>query len=429
MTEESIVSVLKPAMRSTQLPDWTSAKWVGALDLPASLAPSIELVDSSGYRKARLLVRHRLRPVAFVDVDVIKNIVDGVRLAEIVSRYNHGYQSDVAGPRTDDLPFITVVMCTRNRTASLADALSSVLACDYPRFEVIVVDNASINDATAQYVAQLRDPRVRALAEPVPGLSVARNAGILAARGDVVAFTDDDVVVDPMWLRWFGHAIQTTPKVGCVTGLVPGGEFRTPAQCWFDNQMNWSKNLTKEVFDITRPPVGDRLFPFHVGLYGAGASFAMPRSVLTELGGFDEALGAGSPTGACEDNDMFLRVLAAGHVLIYEPAAVVWHRHRADMAGLVTQVRSYGLGLGAWLTKVACDRSLSPMAFRKLWPAIRHIHGLTVPAHVNNFDMPSNLRRIQIMSTLRGPLAYARSRRQGRRANPLTCVSDGRHRA
>src|ERR1700758_4326896 len=111
MSEESMMSVLKPAMKSTQLPQCMSAKWVGALDLPARLAPSIELLDSSGYRKARLLVRHRLRPVAFVDVDVINNIVDGVRLGEIVSWWNHGYQSDIAGPRTDDLPFITVVIC------------------------------------------------------------------------------------------------------------------------------------------------------------------------------------------------------------------------------------------------------------------------------------------------------------------------------
>jgi glycosyltransferase involved in cell wall biosynthesis len=419
MTKESIVSLLKPAMKNPQPPQWRSAKWVGALDLPATLAPSIELLDSGGYRKARLLVRHRRRPMTFVDVDVDNNVVDGVQLSEIVSEWNRGNPSDIAAPRTDDLPFITVIIGTRNRRASLEEALASVLACDYPRFEVIVVDNASNDDATVQYVTHLGDPRVRALREPVPGVSMARNAGIRAARGDVVAFTDDDVVVDPMWLRWLGHAIQAAPTVGCVTGLVPGGELRTPEQCWFENQMNWSKNLTGEEFDITHPPVGDKLFPFHVALYGAGANFAMPRSVIGELGGFDEALGAGSPTGGGDDIDMFVRVLVAGYVLLYEPAAIVWHRHRADMAGLVTQVRGYGLGLGAWLTKVACDRSLSPMALPKLWPAMRHFHRLTTPAQVDDFDVASNLRRIQIMSTLRGPLAYGSSRRRGLRANPL----------
>lgn len=426
MTEDSIVSVLKPAMKNPQLPQWPLAKWVGALDLPAELAPSIELLDSGGYRKARLLVRHRLRPVTFVEVDVVDNFIDGVHLSEIVSRLPAVHPSEVAALRADDLPFITVVICTRDRTALLQEALASVLACDYPRFEVIVVDNASSDPSTLQYVAQLRDPRVRAVTEPMPGQGLARNAGVVAARGDVVAFTDDDVVVDPMWLRWLGDAVQRAPRVGCVTGLVAGGEFRTPEQCWFENHVNWSKNLARKEFEITRPPVGNKLFPFQVGLYGAGANFAMPRSVLMQLGGFDEALGPGSPCCACDDNDMFLRLVAAGHVLVYEPAALVWHRHRADMAGLVTQAQGYGISLGAWLTKVACDPSLSPMAFRRLWSAIRHLHRLTIPTRVDDFDRPSNLRRIQIMSILRGPPAYAQSRRQGRLARPLTCASHRR---
>ena len=150
MTEESIVSVLKPAMKIAQVPQWPSARWVGGLDLPAKLAPSIELLDSSGYCRARLLVRHRGRPVTFVDVDVVDHMVDGVRLGEMVSQWNLGHPSDIATLSTDDLPFITVVMCTRNRAIALEDALASVLACDYPRFEVIVVDNASADDSTVE---------------------------------------------------------------------------------------------------------------------------------------------------------------------------------------------------------------------------------------------------------------------------------------
>lgn len=419
MTEESIVSVLKPAMKIAQVPQWPSARWVGGLDLPAKLAPSIELLDSSGYCRARLLVRHRGRPVTFVDVDVVDHMVDGVRLGEMVSQWNLGHPSDIATLSADDLPFITVVMCTRNRAASLEDALASVLACDYPRFEVIVVDNASTDDSTVTYVTGLRDPRVRVLTEPVPGLSFARNTGVLAALGDVVAFTDDDVVVDPKWLLWFGRAVRSASAVGCVTGLVPGGELRTPEQYWFDTQMSWSNNLARQVFDIARPPVGNKLFPFQVGLYGTGANFAMPRSVIIDLGGFDEALGVGSPTGAGEDIDMFLRVVAAGQLLVYEPAAIVWHRHRADMSGLVAQARGYGLGVGAWLTKVACDRSLAPMALRRLWSGLVHFHRITSPPHVDDFDVPSKLRRTQIVSHLRGPLVYVRSRRGGRQANPL----------
>lgn len=419
MTTDSFVSALHPAMATRQSPEWPSARWVGALDLPAKLAPSIELVDSTGYRRARLLVRNRMRPVTFIEVDVAEGFIDGVNLSELVSRLAPARRPDIAALSSNDLPFITVVICTRNRTASLQEALASVLACDYPQFEVVVVDNASTDPSTAQYIGQLRDSRVRLVTEPMPGQSAARNAGILAARGDVVAYTDDDVAVDPMWLRWLGHTIQTVPGAGCVTGLVAGGEFRTPEQSWFEDQVNWSRHLTREEFQISRPPRGNKLFPFQVGLYGAGANFAMPRSVLLKLGGFDEAFGPGSPCAASDDNDMFVRVVAAGHVLIREPAAVVWHRHRADMASLTTQAEGYGLALGAWLTKVACDRSLSPMALRRLWTALRHLYRLTVRPSVIDFDKAAKLRRIQFQSFLRGPLAYSRSRRQGRRANPL----------
>jgi GT2 family glycosyltransferase len=418
MTPEPL-SVLTPAMRNPKLPSWPSAKWVGPLDLPAKLAPSIHLVDSTGYRKARLLVRNQLRPVAFLEVNVVDNQVDGSELDRLVSAWNVDQAPVLVETNAIDLPFITVVICTRNRMTLLREALESVLACDYPHFEIIVVDNASDDDATVQYVCGLSDPRVRVLVEPTPGLSVARNAGILAARGEVVAFTDDDVVVDGMWLRWFAEAIRTESAVGCVTGLVPSGELRTPTQWIFEKQVHWS-HLTRERFHIAAPPAGNRLFPFQVGLYGAGASFAMPRSVLLQMGGFDEGLGIGSPTGGGEDIDMFVRVLITGRPLVYEPAAVVWHRHRADIEALASQAHGYGLGLGAWLTKVACDGSLRPMALRRLWDAMWHMRRLTRAPNVEGLIPPPTLRRTQIAALIRGPFAYARSRREHRRPNPLS---------
>lgn len=419
MDDSCVVATLKPAMASPQRPDWPSAKWVGVLDLPAALAPSIQLMNANGYRKARLLVRQQFRPVAFVEADVVDNIVDGVRLSEMVSCWNRGIPADLEAPPAEDLPFITVVICTRNRAASLQEALASVLACDYPRFEVIVVENSPSDCTTAGYVSWLADSRVRTIAEPMAGLSIARNTGVLAARGDVVAFTDDDVVVDPRWLRRLGSTIGATPAAACVTGLVCGGELRTPEQQWFENQVSWSRNLTRTEFDITRPPPGDKVFPFHPALYGTGANFAIRRSVLLEVGGFDEALGAGSPVGAGEDIDTFVRVLVAGHTLIYEPSAVVWHRHRAEMSDLLTQLHEYSLGMGAWLTKVACDRSLSRLAVRRIWPAMRHFRTLTSPPEREDLDATRTLRRIRFTLTVRGSLAFFKSRRRKFRPSPL----------
>ena len=414
------LSELRPPMKSPWVPRWPYATWAGILDLPVALADSIQVTGASGYRQARLLVRQQSRPVTFVHADIADDRIDGASLAPMVSQWNRDTDnSSAVGAEPTDLPSMTVVISTRNRTTSLRQALASVLACDYADFEVVVVDNASDDDSTVQYVKDLADRRVRVVAEPVPGLAVARNAGVLAARGDVVAFTDDDVVVDSMWLHWLGTAIKESPKIGCVTGLVPSGELRTPTQSYFEKQVHWSRSLKREIFDIALPPPYSSIFPFQVGLYGTGASFAMPRSVVLDLGGFDEALGVGSPTGGGEDIDMFVRVLSSGRQLIYEPAAIVWHRHRADMPALVAQARGYGLGLGAWLTKVACDRSLMPMAVRRVWRAVGQLRRVTEPPEVDGFSPPPKLRRTQITAIVGGPFAYIAARRQGRRATPL----------
>jgi GT2 family glycosyltransferase len=416
---------LMPAMKNAEPPCWPGASWIGAIDLPAKLGARIELADSAGYRQARLLVREQTRPVAFVDIDIVDGCIDGDRLERWLATREPAVGPVVAAVDPDRLPSVTVVICTRNRTALLKTALASVLACDYPDFDVVVVDNASDDAATVEYVESLSEPRVQVRVEPVAGLAVARNTGIMAARGSVVAFTDDDVVVDRMWLRRLGEAFATDPSIGCVTGLVPSGELRTPAQSVFEKlvqkqaQVQWSSKLTRESFDIAQPPPGNPLFPFQMGLYGTGANFAMPRAVLTKLGGFDEGLGVGSPAGGGEDIDIFIRVITAGYRLVYEPAAIVWHRHRPEMSALEEQVHTYGLGLGAWMTKVACDRALAPMALRRAWWAARRLQLLAPPPGVKGVDLPPGMRRKRIAAILRGPLALAKSRLQGRRARPL----------
>ena len=418
---EPTVSMVTPAMKNAEPPCWQGASWVGALDLPARFGDRISLADSAGYRKARLLVRERTRPVAFVDIDVVDGCIDGGQLQQVLSTCPALPVVPAVDP--DRLPSVTIVICTRNRTALLKTALASVLACDYPDFDVVVVDNASDDASTVEYVESLSEPRVQVRVEPVPGLAVARNAGIRAAGGHVVAFTDDDVVVDRMWLRRIGEAFATDASVGCVTGLVVSGELRTPAQDMFEKlaqkQAQWSSKLTRETYEIARPPAGNPLFPFQMGLYGTGANLALRRAVLNKLGGFDDGLGIGSPAGGGEDIDMFLRVITAGYRLVYEPAAFIWHRPHSEMSALESEVRTYGLGISAFMTKVACDRVLAPMALRRAWWAVQRLHLLTPLPGVEGISLPPGLRRKKIAAILGGPLALAKSRRQGRRARPL----------
>lgn len=412
------IDTLYPAMPQLGTPTWAGAVWVGAVGVADTFADVVTLDSGDGFASARLLVRDGLRPIGFVEIDVVDGKVAGSDLAREVGAMTVGAGGTNASSTSDATPHITVVLCTRNRVDHLRTALKSVLAVDYPHFDVVVVDNASDDSATFDYVEKHPDPRVSAVVEPTPGLAVARNCGLRAATGEIVAFTDDDVVVDAGWLRALAVAFADA-RVGCVSGLVPSGELRTPTQSYFEQRVQWSDSLERVVFDLAAPPEGNRLFPFRVGVYGTGANFALRRSTVFDLGGFDEGLGVGSPTGGGEDIDMFVRVVVSGARLVFEPSAIVWHRHRDDVDALIVQARGYGLGLGAWLTKVAVTRSLGPMALRRAFSAARHLRDITATTEVAGEPTPPSVRRAEIAAIAKGPFAYAKSRRAGRRAAPL----------
>lgn len=408
-----------PAMPSPGPPTWPHARWVGMLDLDEPVpGGEVEFVPrhAEGYRAARVLVRHRHQPVAFVEAPIDDAVV---RLAV------PPLPDPDAPADADRLPAISVVLCTRERPDQLADALSSVLALDYPDFEVVVVDNAPRTDATASVVRRCADARVRYVEEPVPGLSAARNTGLRQARHPVVAYTDDDVVVDRHWLRALAAGFSRAPQVSCVSGLVPSGELRTAAQAYFDRRVTWAGSLQRRVYSMADPPADQPLFPFQVGRFGTGANFAVKRDRVLQLGGFDEALGAGTASQGGEDLDLFFRVLTAGDALATEPAAIVWHRHRSDNEALLVQARGYGLGLGAWLTKVVLDPPHRRLAIRVLRRRFRSTlragadYGAIMAAPARLPDgvgdqVPSSVGRTEVLAVLGGPRALWLGRRRQR---------------
>lgn len=407
--------VLDPVMPAHQGPNWRHARWIGLLDLDdlASADSGVEFVarQSQGYRHARVLLRHAQRPIAFVDAPIVDGKVSVAVRHELPE-----------GPVPDpEYPPISVVVCTRDRPDQLAEALTSIVTLDYPDFEVVVVDNAARTDATAEVIDRLGDRRVRRTVEPVPGLSVARNTGLRSARHDIVAFTDDDVVVDPGWLRGLAHGFARDTEITCVSGLVPSGELRTPAQAYFDQRVSWACSLQPRVYRMSDPPKDQPLFPFQVGRFGTGANFAVRRKRVLALGGFDPALGAGTAAQGGEDLDMFFRILTAGDALATEPAAIVWHRHRSDNAALLSQARGYGRGLGAWLTKVALDaqhRRLAATVIRRgLVASVRF--GMDYGSHVNppgalRGEVPAAVGRTEVLAVLGGPRALWQGRRSRR---------------
>jgi hypothetical protein len=128
------------------------------------------------------------------------------------------------------LPTASVVVCTRDRTADLAQCLQGLSRLAAQGHEVIVVDNCPSDDSTAQLVACC--PAIRYLHEPRPGAGIARNRGLLAATGEIVAFTDDDAQVDSGWLPALLRNFDD-PLVAVVTGITMPMELETKAQLWF----------------------------------------------------------------------------------------------------------------------------------------------------------------------------------------------------
>nr|WP_240896560.1 glycosyltransferase [Kineococcus vitellinus] len=269
-----------------------------------------------------------------------------------------------------DLPSISVVVPTVvQRVPELERCLASLTTTDHPRYEVILVDNRPERptlDPLTGLVA--RFPSVHVVHEPRPGISAARNAGLLAASGEVVAFTDDDVQVDRHWLQALGRRFATHPDEVVVTGLVVPSELETPAQLQYEAHYGgFGGRRTFTPVHVERAPGrgrgqvvargldGEMLQVFAVygiGTYGAGANMAFRRHALVASGGFDPALGTGTPARGGEDLAAMISALWSGGALGYEPAALVHHRHRRDEAGLRRQMLASGIGFTAMLASL-----------------------------------------------------------------------------
>jgi GT2 family glycosyltransferase len=249
----------------------------------------------------------------------------------------------------------------------------------YPDLEVLVVDNAPSTEATRELVRR-RGPGPRYVREPRPGLDWARNRAIADATGELIAFTDDDVEVDPGWVRALADAFGNDQSVAAVTGLVLPSELETEAQVLFERYRSFARGFTpRRVAPGRRGPLAHGYGA--AGDYGTGANMAFRRSVFARIGPFDPALDVGTPTRGGGDLEMFFRVLKEGHVLVYEPRAIVRHRHRRTMEELRRQIADHGLSFSAYMVRSALaypDERLAfarlacwwyaKTAFRVLWP-------------------------------------------------------------
>ena len=314
-------------------------------------------------------------------------------------------------------PLITVVVATRDRPESLRACLTSLLATTYRRFEIVVVDNDPTDDGAATMVADEFES-VRYVRENRRGLASAHNRGLDVAQGQIVAFVDDDVLVDRHWLTAIAQGFAETDDVGCVTGLILPEQLETPAQLLLEHRGGYGKGFDLKVFDTAGNRPDDPLFPFAAGQLGSGANMAFDVEMLRGMGGFDTALGVGTRARGGDDMSGFFRTVVAGHRLVYQPSAIVWHRHYRDMAALQNMARGCGVGMGAYLASSLLHEPrmiidlirCSPQALAKAFLP-QPISGESRP-----HPWPAELVNVERRGLLAGPGAYGVSRWRAHRA-------------
>ena len=260
----------------------------------------------------------------------------------------------------------------------------------------------------------------------LPGSAAARNQGLRHTDHEFVAFTDDDVTIDPDWLAELMSGFLAGPDVGCVTGLIMPRELETPAQLWFEQYGGFGKGFTRRLYDLGEHRPSDvPLYPYNAGMFGSGNNMAFRRRTLIDIGGFDSRLGNGTPTLGGVDVESFFRVIMTGYQLAYEPGAIIHHVHRRDYSALKRQVYAYGVGLTAFLTKWVMRRpALALDILRRVPAGLRVILG-SDSASSSTVDSglgfnksqayPRELDIIERRGMVYGPLAFIRSVRQTRR--------------
>ncbi|MDP9799648.1 GT2 family glycosyltransferase [Catenuloplanes nepalensis] len=422
-----MTAVLPAAPATTAVGVWCCELELSGVDGPAAVVPA------RAEPRMRVLVRLHGEPLGYLTrpagttvdelVEAAWRAFGTAALEHLAAEGAEPVIGERPAPATAACPnrvaadeLVSVVVCTRDRAGQLGAALDRLAALTYPRLEIVIVDNAPSDDSTERLVrARAKDDtRLRYVREPRPGLSAARNRGLVAAHGTYIAYTDDDVSVDPGWVHGLVRGFATRADVACVTGLVCTASIGNAAEAYFDaRNSGWSGRIAPRLFD--KDTDGGPLYPYSAGIFGTGANVAFHRERTLALGGFDEALGAGSPTRGGEDLDAFVRVLRAGHAIAYQPAAVVWHHHRADPGSLLRQMYGYGTGLTAYLTKLALTRDTRRDLLRRVPAGLVRLARIRPDTRrrLDGVAAPRAALRREFAGFLAGPFLYLHARRAG----------------
>lgn len=235
---------------------------------------------------------------------------------------------------------VAVVVITRNRSSYIGETLAALARQDCPDFEIMVVDSSTDAEKTrtATITAEFK---AQYIFEPRRGQALARNTGVTNTTAEIIAFTDDDCVPAQDWLRRSLENFQD-PAVWACTGRVVQ-YHREGAANLFEEVAGQDLGGERRVFTAndTRFSLGflfgnvAKIFAKHMkssapipfGI-GHGSSMVFRRETFKQLGGFNEQFGNSAVKYAIEDTELFYRLLKSGHTIIYEPAAMVSHKHK-----------------------------------------------------------------------------------------------------
>jgi glycosyltransferase involved in cell wall biosynthesis len=406
------------------------------LSEPLPVLSAFDEATNQHYVRALCLVRLHTRPLGMVELFFTEDRLlpeDYVgSIWEVLSSYiNKHLQEDGLAPLAaldvngvstsgtplcieererflDHAPFVSVIVPTHNRPDLVQRCLDSLLGLYYPNYEIVVVDNAPKDNATAELIERFYADKaipVRYVRENRPGVARARNRGMHAARGSVLAYVDDDVLIDRYLLAEQVRAFDVVEDVVCVTGQILPMELETPPQFWVEEYGGYSKGFVRQIFDLKKfRPANLPLYPYTAGRFGAGANMAFRADYLRSVGGFDVLLEYGS------DIESFFRVVSRGYRLVYEPTALVRHPHYREYHKLKKQLYNYGTGLTAFLTRAVLERPTRLLdLIAKVPYGFYFVLGSNSPKNQKKqSDYPSELTRSELEGMLRGPLIYLR---------------------
>lgn len=225
--------------------------------------------------------------------------------------------NDVMVSPRRDWPMISVVVCTFNGEATIRETLQGLGELDYPNYEVIVVNDGS-TDRTPEIVSEYG---VKMISTTNRGLSSARNTGLQAASGSIIAYIDDDAYPDPHWLRYLAIAFLESDYAGV------GGPNLVPQE---DSLISHC---------VANAPGGPNhvLLTDTVAEHIPGCNMAFRKQVLESIGGFDQRFRV-----AGDDVDVCWRVQENGGIIGFSPAAMVWHHRRKSIKAFWRQQKGYG---------------------------------------------------------------------------------------